>query len=67
LGSAEGGTPAQKSALSQLNAEAVQATQLAGGPIVTKRIHAPGNGAGSGLKVATAGWFAARPFGTECV
>jgi phosphoglucomutase len=62
-------TPAQKAALSKLNADAVQATELAGEPIVAKLTHAPGNGAAiGGLKVVTAnGWFAARPSGTENV
>jgi phosphoglucomutase len=62
-------TPAQKSALKQLNADSVQAKELAGEPIVDKLTHAPGNGAPiDGLKVTTAnGWFAARPSGTENV
>ena len=60
-------TPAQKSVLIQLNADAVQANELAGEPIVEKLTRAPGNGAPiGGLKVTTAnGWFAARPSGTE--
>jgi phosphoglucomutase len=62
-------TPAQKSALKQLNADSVQAKELAGEPIVDKLTRAPGNGAPiDGLKVTTAnGWFAARPSGTENV
>src|SRR5262249_43160064 len=62
-------TPAQKSSLKELNADAVKATELAGEPIIAKLTHAPGNGAPiGGLKVVTAnGWFAARPSGTENV
>ncbi|HEX2894604.1 MAG TPA: phosphoglucomutase, alpha-D-glucose phosphate-specific, partial [Marmoricola sp.] len=42
---------------------------LAGDPITSKLTTAPGNGAAiGGLKVVTdAGWFAARPSGTEDV
>ena len=45
----------------------VRAAELAGGPILATLTHAPGNGAPlGGLKVTTAaGWFAARPSGTE--
>lgn len=59
----------QKIKLSQLNANQVTATQLAGEPISAKLTHAPGNGAAiGGLKVTTEnGWFAARPSGTEDV
>lgn len=59
----------QKTKLSQLNADQVAATQLAGEPIIAKLTHAPGNGAAiGGLKVTTeSGWFAARPSGTEDV
>ncbi|WP_029933578.1 phosphoglucomutase (alpha-D-glucose-1,6-bisphosphate-dependent) [Thiomicrospira pelophila] len=59
----------QKTKLSQLNADQVAATQLAGEPITAKLTHAPGNGAAiGGLKVTTEnGWFAARPSGTEDV
>jgi phosphoglucomutase len=62
-------TPAQKSALRQLNAESVKAMELAGETIVDKLTHAPGNGAPiDGLKITTKnGWFAARPSGTESV
>jgi phosphoglucomutase len=65
----EPATPAQKSALKNLSAEAVTASQLAGEPILAKLTHAPGNGAAiGGLKVVTeSGWFAARPSGTENV
>lgn len=59
----------QKAKLGQLNAEQVDATQLAGEPITAKLTHAHGNGAAiGGLKVTTEnGWFAARPSGTEDV
>jgi len=62
-------TPAQKAALGKLSPEAVEASTLAGEPIVAKLTKAPGNGASiGGLKVATEnGWFAARPSGTEDV
>jgi phosphoglucomutase len=57
----------QKAALARLTPEAVQASQLAGEPIIAKQTRAPGNGAPiEGLKVVTrTGWFAARPSGTE--
>jgi phosphoglucomutase len=60
-------TPAQKAALGKLTPDAVQATELAGEPIVARLTRAPGNDAPiGGLKVVTAnGWFAARPSGTE--
>ena len=60
-------TPAQKAAFTRLNSDSVQATQLAGDPILAKLTRAPGNDAPiGGLKVSTAaGWFAARPSGTE--
>jgi phosphoglucomutase len=62
-------SPAQKAALKRLSADAVDAKELAGEPIIAKQTHAPGNGAAiGGLKVATeSGWFAARPSGTENV
>ena len=62
-------TPAQKTILSKLSPDQVQATELAGDKIVAKLSTAPGNGASiGGLKVVTAeGWFAARPSGTEDV
>ena len=52
-----------------MSAEQVTATELAGDPITARLTHAPGNGAAiGGLKVTTdAGWFAARPSGTEDV
>ena len=62
-------TPAQKTILSKLSPDQVQASELAGDTIVAKLTTAPGNGASiGGLKVVTAqGWFAARPSGTEDV
>ena len=58
---------AQRNALKNLSADAVDAAELAGDKIIAKLTHAPGNGAAiGGLKVVTAnGWFAARPSGTE--
>ena len=60
-------TPAQKSAFKRLSGDSVQATELAGDAILAKLTRAPGNDAPiGGLKVTTAaGWFAARPSGTE--
>jgi len=57
----------QKAALSNLSPDAVQESQLAGEPIAARLTRAPGNDAPiGGLKVvATNGWFAARPSGTE--
>lgn len=62
-------TPEQKTILSKLSPDQVQATELAGDRIVAKLTTAPGNGASiGGLKVVTEqGWFAARPSGTEDV
>jgi phosphoglucomutase len=62
-------TPAQKTILSKLSPDQVQATELAGDTIAAKLTTAPGNGASiGGLKVVTQqGWFAARPSGTEDV
>jgi len=62
-------TPAQKAILARLSPEQVTAKELAGDPIETMLIKAPGNGAPiGGLKVVTRrGWFAARPSGTEDV
>ncbi|HSL03296.1 MAG TPA: phosphoglucomutase (alpha-D-glucose-1,6-bisphosphate-dependent) [Nitrospiraceae bacterium] len=62
-------TPAQKTILSKLSPDQVQAVELAGDKIVAKLTTAPGNGASiGGLKVVTEqGWFAARPSGTEDV
>jgi phosphoglucomutase len=57
----------QKARLQQLSPEAVRSETLAGEQIVAKLTRAPGNNAAiDGLKVVTtAGWFAARPSGTE--
>ena len=62
-------TRAQKAVLLKLSPEQVPASELAGRPITAKLTSAPGNGAAiGGLKVITdAGWFAARPSGTEDV
>jgi len=62
-------TLAEKAALGHLASEQITATSLAGDPITAKLTSAPGNGAPiGGLKVCTeAGWFAARPSGTENV
>ena len=62
-------TPEQKAVLKKLSPEMVQATELAGEPITAKLTRAPRNNAPiGGLKVvATSGWFAARPSGTENV
>jgi phosphoglucomutase len=60
-------TPEQKARLAKLSPEAVKESDLAGEPITAKLTKAPGNNAPiGGLKVvATNGWFAARPSGTE--
>jgi phosphoglucomutase len=60
-------TLAQKNRLKNLAPRDVQATTLAGQPIVARMTRAPANDAEiGGLKVVTAkGWFAARPSGTE--
>mgnify|MGYP001567752760 FL=1 len=62
-------TPEQKTILSKLSPDQVQASELAGDTILAKLTTAPGNGAAiGGLKVVTEqGWFAARPSGTEDV
>lgn len=62
-------TPAQKSVLSRLKAEQLAAKHLAGEPILQKMTEAPFNKAAiGGIKVvASNGWFAARPSGTEDV
>ncbi|MCM2972695.1 phosphoglucomutase (alpha-D-glucose-1,6-bisphosphate-dependent) [Larsenimonas suaedae] len=59
----------QKAMLGKLTPEQVTADTLAGHPITRILTEAPGNGAAiGGLKVETdAGWFAARPSGTEDV
>jgi phosphoglucomutase len=60
-------TPDEKARLGKLSPDAVTAKELAGDAITAKLTNAPGNGAAiGGLKVTTeAGWFAARPSGTE--
>jgi len=60
-------TAAQKAVLQKLSPQDIDATELAGDPILSMLTHAPGNGAAiGGLKVVTGqGWFAARPSGTE--
>jgi phosphoglucomutase len=62
-------SPADKAKLGELSADDVRATELAGEKITDRLTTAPGNGAPlGGLKVVTeAGWFAARPSGTEDV
>jgi len=62
-------TKAQKARLAALSPSDVQATELAGEPIIGTLTTAPGNGAAiGGLKVVTeSAWFAARPSGTEDV
>ena len=60
-------TPEQKAKLVKLSPDAVKETSLAGENIIAKLTRAPGNNAPiGGLKViASSGWFAARPSGTE--
>ena len=60
-------TPEQKARLGKISPEAVRESKLAGEPITAKLTRAPGNNASiGGLKVvASSGWFAARPPGTE--
>ena len=62
-------TAEDKARLSDLSADDVPATKLAGDPITSILTAAPGNGAAiGGLKVLSErGWFAARPSGTEAV
>ena len=57
----------QKRRLAQLSAQQVRIRELAGEPIESVLVTAPGNGAPiGGVKVVVAsGWFAARPSGTE--
>lgn len=57
----------QKEIIKRLSAEQIKSTTLAGEKIENILTQAPGNGAAiGGLKVITkAGWFAARPSGTE--
>ncbi len=60
-------SPTEKDVLKKLSPAVVKAETLAGDPITAKLTAAPGNNAAiGGLKVVTnAGWFAARPSGTE--
>ncbi len=60
-------TPEQKARLAKLSPTSVVESDLAGEAIVAKLTRAPGNDAAiGGLKVvASNGWFAARPSGTE--
>jgi len=60
-------TPEEKARLGKLKPEDVKDAELAGSPITAKLTQAPGNAAPiGGLKVVSkAGWFAARPSGTE--
>lgn len=60
---------AQKAVLSKLDPAMVEASEMAGEPIIAKLTEAPGNGAPiGGLKVVTEnGWFTARPSGTEAI
>jgi phosphoglucomutase len=62
-------TPKQKSALKALGPEQLNMHQLAGDPVSAIRTRAPGNDQSfGGIKVESeAGWFAARPSGTEDV
>jgi phosphoglucomutase len=62
-------TPAQKEVLQQLSPQQIEASELAGEPILAILTEAPGNGSPiGGVKVISAnGWFAARPSGTEDV
>jgi phosphoglucomutase len=62
-------TAGEKAVLGRLSPEAIDATELAGEPIVARITRAPGNDAAiGGLKVvARSGWFAARPSGTEAL
>ncbi|MDM0024883.1 phosphoglucomutase (alpha-D-glucose-1,6-bisphosphate-dependent) [Variovorax saccharolyticus] len=57
----------QKKRLSALSPQQLRATELADEPIESVLSHAPGNGGAiGGIKViASNGWFAARPSGTE--
>ncbi len=60
-------TSEQKARLEKLSPETIKGSTLAGEPIIAKLTRAPGNDAPiGGLKVvASNGWFAARPSGTE--
>jgi phosphoglucomutase len=60
-------TPEEKVSLAKLSSDLVKESRLAGEPITAKLTRALGNDAPiGGLKVvASSGWFAARPSGTE--
>ena len=60
-------TPEQKQLLAKLSPQQIKITELAGEPIERVLDRAPGNDAPiGGIKVvASSGWFAARPSGTE--
>jgi phosphoglucomutase len=60
---------AQKSILKSITAQQLEATTLAGDPVIATVNTAPGNGEKiGGIKVSSAkGWYAARPSGTENV
>jgi len=60
-------TSDQRAALARLSAGAIRSSSLAGAPITQIQTNAPGDGEPiGGLKVLSdAGWFAARPSGTE--
>ncbi len=62
-------SPAQKDVLKKLSPAQLNATELAGDPVVSVVTEAPGNKAAiGGIKVSTThGWYAARPSGTENV
>lgn len=62
-------TPKQKSALKALGPDTLNMKELAGDPVRVVRTKAPGNDQPfGGIKVESeAGWFAARPSGTEDV
>ena len=60
-------TSDQRASLARLSAGAIRSSSLAGAPITQIQTNAPGDGEPiGGLKVLSdAGWFAARPSGTE--
>ena len=62
-------TPEQKVRLANLSPQTITTSELADEPITAKLTNAPGNHAPiGGLKViASSGWFAARPSGTESI
>lgn len=62
-------TPEQKARLAKLSPDQLHSDRLAGEKIDRVFNHAPGNNAAiGGIKViATSGWFAARPSGTEAI